>query len=122
MIKQILSAITFAGLALGLSTSVANAGYLVNQYGYGDKYYDICNETDDSYVTFFTDETNIEHGLYTGECISIWTNYDYIVIDYDESWKPGDQLDTVRVNYPNDINFVTWSYDNYGEVIGTQQH
>ena len=61
-------------------------------YGSGDNYFDICNRTDSSIVTFYTDETSHEHWLREGECDRVWTDYNYIVIKYDTSWQSGNQF------------------------------
>jgi len=88
------------------------------EYGSGSNYFKICNETNESRVTFYTDETSHEHWLKQGECDVIWTNFNYIVVKYDTSWQYGDQLKEVRVSYPNDLSLVDAGQDYYGEFIG----
>lgn len=117
MIKKFLSALATGALALGMSATPAQS-VIVGEYGYGDSYFDICNFTDESYVTFYTDVTNFEHSLSIGECITIWSDYSYIIIDYDESWAQGNQFDTVYLYGNSYLEFQNWGYDYYGELIG----
>jgi len=91
---------------------------LADEFGYGNKWYQICNETQESHVTFYTDETDFEHELELGECDIIWTDYDYITVEYDTSWEDGYQSVNVTVEYPNDLDLINNGYDYFGESIG----
>jgi hypothetical protein len=87
-------------------------------YGYGENYFDICNQTDRTRVTFYTDETNHEHWLEVGECDRIYTNWDYINVTFDNSWQYGDQFTEVVVNTPYDLLFINSGENKFGEKVG----
>ena len=115
LLTAIVASLAFTPVALAGNYELDNTNG--QSYGSGENYFQVCNETDRSIVTFYTDETNFEHGLSIGECDTIWTDYDYIVVDYDSSWRNGDQLVEVRLDYPEDVNLVGNSRDTAGESI-----
>lgn len=116
--KNILSALATAALTVSsLFAGAAEAG----TYGYGENYFEICNETHSTEVWFTTDETDHIHKLGLGECDTIWTNWDYITIKYDWSLEYGMQYDTIVVNYPNDVSFINYGYNEFGEVVHHQE-
>ena len=112
LFKNLFVGLTVAALSLFGGVEAAQAG---NSYGYGQNYFEICNESDIS-VAYMTDETSGTLSVNPGDCDVIWTDWDYIVVDYDESDAPGWQNYTAYLNYPDDLSFYTWE-EGYYTVI-----
>lgn len=109
MFKNLFVGLGVAALSLFGAVEGAKAG---NSYGYGENYFEICNESSIT-VAYETDETDDVLTVKPGDCDTIWTDYSFIVIDYDESDAEGWQNYTTTVYYPDDLSFYTYDSGYY---------
>ena len=91
----------------------------------------VCNKTNESYVTFYIPNSNIEFILEHDECRS-WTyspnglSWNTKTVKYDYSWEKGDQFKHALLNKgpinnldnKATVTFVNNGYNSYGESIG----
>jgi len=129
---RMIATLLVSALTIGASASSAVAG----DYSQGEtegKIYGpvvadtsvwVCNFADDTIVTYFTDETQFEHGLAFNSdtimpCDLIKTNYSYVGVWYDSSFDDGNLFQAVELRN-NEVLLI--ERDDWGDLTHTVEN
>ena len=115
--KKLIIGATLAISALLSTATIAQAdgSFPVEEVrGKGSNWFKLCAEGGIR-ILYKYDEDSTVKSISGGTCHKIYSQYDWIEVDFDDDSAKGQQWETFRLNYPEDVTFEFSHVDNFGD-------